>query len=178
MEYLFKSERLGFRNWQKSDYEPFATMNMDEMVTEFFPSCLTAEQSYSMIERMKLHYEENGTTFFAVDELESGSFIGFIGMVIPRFDAFFTPCHEIGWRLAQPFWNKGYATEGAKAVLNYGFNTLNLDVINAITSIPNIKSAHIMKKIGMEKIGEFDHPQLPKGHVLERHVVYEIKKEG
>lgn len=177
MSYLFTSNRLGFRNWKESDYVPFAHMNADKKVTEFFPSALSQSQSDGMVDRMKQHFSTHGFTFYAVEELKSGVFIGFIGIVKPTFDAFFTPCYEIGWRLAAPFWNKGYATEGAKTVLQYAFSTLKMNEIHAITSLPNLKSAHIMKKVGMKKIGEFDHPKLPDGHYLERHVVYAIKHD-
>ncbi len=176
MDYLFCSDRLGFRNWRDTDYEPFAEMNADTVVTEFFPAPLTKAQSDGMIDRMKIHFETHGYTFYAVDELKTGLFIGFLGLVKPTFDAFFTPCVEIGWRFATAFWNQGYATEGAKRVIEHAFGALGLDKLYAITAIPNKKSARIMEKAQMQKIGEFDHPQLEKGHILERHVVYQVRK--
>ena len=172
MEYLFKSERLGFRNWKGSDTKPFGEMNQDLEVMEFFPDTLSEQQSSEMIDRMKVHFENHGFTFYAVDELATNKFIGFIGLVRPKFEAFFTPCVEIGWRLGREFWNKGYATEGALMVMKHAFNALGIEELISITAVVNKKSEHIMEKIGMEFIGEFDHPKLEKGHKLERHIVY------
>ncbi|MFT5822981.1 MAG: ribosomal-protein-alanine N-acetyltransferase [Crocinitomix sp.] len=173
-DYLFQSERLGFRNWKLSDHEPFAKMNRDLEVMEFFPKLLTVEESSAMIERMQDVYKELGYTFFAVELLDKNEFIGFIGIIRSTFDAFFTPCFEIGWRLQKSAWNKGLATEGTLACLNYGFNVLNMPVIHSITSQINSKSEHIMKKTGMVKIGVFDHPRLSKNDPLKPHVVYKI----
>ncbi len=174
--YLFKSERLGFRNWNSSDYEPFAEINSDPDVMEFFPKQLTREESIAMIKRMQNTYDELGYTFFAVDLLENNEFIGFVGLIKATFEAFFTPCFEIGWRLKKSAWNKGYATEGAKACLQYGFNNLNMDVIHSITAVTNKKSEHLMTKIGMTKIGTFDHPKLSNNDPLKPHVVYKVSK--
>jgi ribosomal-protein-alanine N-acetyltransferase len=172
--YLFQSERLGFRNWTLSDHEPFAAINSDPEVMAFFPKLLTSKESSAMIERMQNTYSELGYTFFAVDLLERNEFIGFIGIIRSSFDAFFTPCFEIGWRLQKSAWNQGLATEGALACLDYGFNELKMPAIHAITSVINSKSEHLMAKIGMEKIGIFDHPKLPINDPITPHVVYQI----
>ncbi|MBL4662050.1 MAG: GNAT family N-acetyltransferase [Flavobacteriaceae bacterium] len=171
--YLFQSARLGFRDWKLSDHEPFAKINADAEVMEFLPKLLTREESSEMIERMQSTYNRSGYTFFAVDLLENGEFIGFIGIIRSTFDAFFTPCFEIGWRLQKSAWNQGLASEGALACLNYGFTVLKMPIIHSITAATNIKSEHIMKKLGMEKIGVFDHPKLAKNDPLTPHVVYQ-----
>lgn len=129
-----------------------------------------------MIARLKVHYTEKGYTFFAVDELDSREFIGFIGLIESNFEAFFTPCVEIGWRLKKSVWNKGFATEGANACLRYGFNTFGFSEIFAITAVINKKSARIMQKVGMTQIGIFDHPKVAHEHVLCPHLVYKIER--
>lgn len=106
--------------------------------------------------------------------LPTGSFIGFVGLCRPGFEAFFTPCVEIGWRLRREAWGFGYATEGAGACLAYGFRELGLDRIYAFTAVDNARSERVMQKIGMGKLGAFDHPKLEEGHWLRRHVVYHI----
>ena len=174
MDYTFTSERLGFRAWQKSDYKPFSELNASLVVMEYFPSTLSEAETMAMIDRINNHFENHGFGYWAVDELETKNFIGFIGFGQPRFESFFTPCVEIGWRLSQEFWSKGYATEGAKACLKYGFETLDLDKIYSLTATINQRSEGVMKKIGMKKIGEFDHPIIPN-HKLTRHVIYLIK---
>jgi ribosomal-protein-alanine N-acetyltransferase len=174
--YIFQSERLGFRKWIPSDHALFAALNADPVVMEYFPAPLTVPETDHFIERINNHFYEYSYGLYAVDSLEDNSFIGFIGLSHPRFESPFTPCVEIGWRLAKEYWNKGYATEGAIACLDYGFNTLNIDEILSFTAVQNVRSENVMKKIGMERIGEFDHPALP-GSWIERHVLYKKTKD-
>ncbi len=172
--YIFKSERLGFRNWKNSDLDSFVKMNSDEKVMEFFPNTLSPQESQSNLEKIQLHFEQKGYTWFAVEELSSQNIIGFIGLWYQNFDFELAPFVEIGWRLIPPYWGKGYATEGAKACIQYGFNTLELDSIYSMTAIVNKRSERVMQKIGMCKITEFNHPKLAKGNWLERHLLYKI----
>ena len=171
-EYIFTSERLGFRNWLDEDLPTFAALNSDPVVMEYFPKTLNKEQSQSMVCRMKKHFEDHGYGLYAVDKLENSEFIGFIGFMKPSFDAYFMPCTEIGWRLKKAAWNKGYATEGAKRCLEFGFEELKLSKIYSFTATPNIKSERVMQKIGMQKIGEFEHPGIENGNWLKTHVLY------
>ncbi|EAZ92296.1 GNAT family N-acetyltransferase [Crocosphaera chwakensis] len=166
--------RLKLREWKEEDKEPFFKLNSDPRVMEFMPKRLSKEESDQLVERIKLQFKEDGYSFFAVELIEDNTFIGFIGLSIPKFDAFFTPCVEIGWRLAYDYWGKGYATEGAKATLNYGFNELGLLEIVSFTVPQNVRSRQVMERIGMKYIDEFNHPILPKGHALEKHVLYKI----
>ena len=159
-EYLFKSSRLGFRNWTPADLDPMAGISGSDEVMEFFPRPATFEETNNFIARMKRQMAENGFCYFAVDKLEDASFIGFIGLMLQDYKADFTPCIDIGWRLDLIAWNKGYATEGALACLDYGFNNLNLVSIYSTAPVVNVKSEAIMKRIGMRKIKEFDHPRL------------------
>lgn len=176
-KYLFKSDRLGFRIWSKEDLIPFGKMNQDKDVMEFFPSLLTIEQSHAMIDRLNQHYEDHGHTFYAVDELNSCKFIGFIGLVITTFESHFTPCLEIGWRLVPEIWGKGFATEGAKRCLKYAFEDLEKSEVYSFTALINSRSERIMQKIGMHKIDEFEHPKVDPQHQLSKHVLYKISKK-
>lgn len=169
--YYFKSSRLGFRHWSDKDVAPFALLNADPEVMEYFPAPLQYPETEKFVERINAHFDEYGYGLYAVDSIADNAFIGFIGLSHPRFESPFTPCVEIGWRLAKEYWNKGYATEGANACLDYGFNTLKIGEILSFTAVQNVRSENVMKKIGMQKIGEFDHLALP-GSWLERHVLY------
>ncbi|MBI3259802.1 MAG: GNAT family N-acetyltransferase [Ignavibacteriae bacterium] len=171
---IISTERLILRNWEKSDIAPFVQMNSDPKVMKYFPGLMSSDQTLQFMERIKLHFEEYNYGLFAVDEKSTGEFIGFIGFSHPRFESFFTPCVEIGWRLRSEHWGKGLATEGAKACLDYGFNVLNFDSIYSFTAIPNVPSINVMKKTGMKHIGEFNHPSLSEGSWLCKHTVYKI----
>lgn len=173
--YLFKSDRLGFRNWLESDLEKLAVINADKEVMEFFPSTRTLPETKTFIERMRNQYRDKGYCYFSVDNLEDDTFIGFIGLSEQNFAADFTPCTDIGWRLAKTAWNKGYATEGAKRCLEYGFEALHLDKIYSIAPVANIKSQQVMKKIGMRQVKTFDHPQLLDNARLRKCVLYVIE---
>ena len=175
-EYLFKSERLGFRNWKESDVKKLHKINSDEDIMEFFPSIPNLTQTNEFVEKMKIMYTENGYCYFSVDHLESQNFIGFIGIAIQNYESVVTPCTDIGWRLDKQYWNKGYATEGALRCLEYAFNDLKLKKIKSIAPEINLKSIEVMKKIGMKKITEFKHPLLKDYTRLEKCVCYEIDK--
>lgn len=168
--------RLKLREWKQEDKEPFFKLNSDPRVMKFMPKLLSKEESDQLVESIKSKFKEDGYSFFAVELIEDKSFIGFIGLSIPKFDAFFTPCVEIGWRLAYDYWGKGYATEGAKASLDYGFQELGLSEIFAFTASQNVRSRQVMERIEMKYIDEFNHPKLPQGHPLEKHVLYKILK--
>jgi RimJ/RimL family protein N-acetyltransferase len=165
--YLFTSARLGFRNWKETDHIPMAKINADPAVMEFFPFKPDASQTLEFIKRMQTMLEERGYCYFAVDELSSNALIGFIGLSYQTYESSFTPCVDIGWRLAQQFWGKGYATEGAERCLAFGFQNLGLKCINSVAPVTNTKSIHIMKKIGMKKLMEFKHPALANDKRLE-----------
>lgn len=147
-----QTERLVLRQWRKEDLEPFAKLNADPRVMEFFPMPWTQEESDISLQSARNHIEKYGWGKWAVSLLETDEFIGFIGLEDVYFQAHFTPAVEIGWRLAFDYWGKGYATEGAKAALAYGFETLSLDEIVSFTAMPNVRSRRIMEKIGMHHI--------------------------
>ena len=175
-KHLYTSERLGFRNWSLTDLEQLSAMNSDPKVMEFFPKVYSKEESKDFILRMQSHFNKYDYCYFAVDHLIDKEFIGFIGLCFQDYEAFFTPCVDIGWRLKKSSWNAGYATEGALATLDYAFNKLSLESVYSIAPEINLKSQKIMRKIGMKKLGLFKHSKLKETPNLQTCVVYEIKK--
>jgi ribosomal-protein-alanine N-acetyltransferase len=173
---LLDGPRVALRPWRQDDLEPFAALNADPAVMEFLPGPLTREQAASMIARMQSAIDQRGWGFWAVDL--GGRCIGFTGITHPRFEAHFTPCVEIGWRLARDAWGHGYATEAAGLALDYGFGELGLREIVAFTTVANVRSRRVMEKLGMQHRPEddFDHPNLP-GHPLQRHVLYRLSRD-
>jgi RimJ/RimL family protein N-acetyltransferase len=172
------TERLMLRHWRESDRAPFARLNADPRVMEFMPCTLSAAESDALAERIEMNFRQHGFGLFAVELCQSGEFIGFIGLNIPSFQAPFTPCVEIGWRLAAEHWGRGLATEGARAVLRYGFEGLRLKQIVSFTVPANTKSRRVMEKLGMrhDPKDDFDHPRLPENHPLRRHVLYVLSR--
>ena len=176
MNYIFESERLFFRKWKEEDIKIFSDMNSDPTVMEYFPKILTEKESKQLYEKIVMDLDKNSYGLWAVELKNSNQFIGFIGFNYTTFKSDFTPCLEIGWRIKKEEWGKGYATEGAKASLNYGYHELGLDEIYSFTSKINQRSEKVMIKIGLNKIGEFEHPNIEEGNKLRRHVLYKIVK--
>jgi RimJ/RimL family protein N-acetyltransferase len=175
-----RTERLVLRPWAASDREPFAALNADPRVMTYFPAVWTREQSDRSAEFNQAHIERLGWGLWAVEIPGETTFAGFVGLARPRFQAHFTPCIEAGWRLAVRFWGRGYATEGARAVLAFGFETLRLDEIVSFAAEPNHRSRRVMERVGMTRdpADDFDHPALPVGHPLRRHVLYRTTRPG
>jgi RimJ/RimL family protein N-acetyltransferase len=172
-----RTERLWLRRWRPADREPFAELNADPRVMEFFPATLTRQESDARVDRIEAHFREHGFGLWAVEIPGVTPCAGFIGLSIPRFEAPFMPCIEIGWRLACAHWNRGYATEGARAALAFGFRWLQAKEILSYTTPVNVRSRRVMERIGMthSPSEDFDHPILPVGHPLRRHVLYRIR---
>lgn len=175
-KYLFTSERLGFRNWVDEDAIQMAAINADPKVMEFFPSVYDYNHTAAFVGRLQKSFNERGYCYFAVEELTNQKFIGFIGIAYQDWESPYTPNVDIGWRLSQNSWGKGFATEGAKRVLAYAFEDLNLKYIISVCSEANIKSENVMKKIGMNKVTSFKHPKLKGYPHLEDCFLYEMKK--
>ena len=171
---VIETPRLLLRQWKEADKTPYIMLNRDADVMEYFPSTLTETETLAQIERLSKHIDDYGYGFFAVERKDNHEYIGFTGLSHPRFESYFTPCVEIGWRLNRASWNNGFATEAAMACLNYGFTELGLDKIYAFTAVKNLRSEHVMKKIGMVKDGYFEHPSIGDGHALRRHVLYKV----
>jgi len=171
-----RTARLLLRSWRDDDLEPFAALNADPDVMRWFPSTMTREQSDALVERQRALHEERGWGLWAVESPEG--FAGFVGLNEPRFEAHFTPAVEVGWRLARHAWGKGYATEAARAAVAFGFDELGLDEIVSFTTVGNERSRRVMERLGMTRdpADDFDHPLLPPGHPLERHVLYRLRR--
>ena len=167
-----ETPRLRLRRWRESDREPFYRINSDPRVMEFFPACLTRDESDGLIARAEAHFATHGFGPFAAELRASGELAGFVGLSVPRFEAYFTPCVEVGWRLGADHWNQGLATEGAEEVLRLAFGELGLRAVVSFTVPANRRSRRVMEKLGMTYSGDFDHPGLPEGHRLRRHVLY------
>jgi ribosomal-protein-alanine N-acetyltransferase len=169
--------RLRLRRWRREDREPFAAMNADPEVMEFFLAPLTRAQSDELIERIEQGFEQHGFGLWALEVRESKQLVGFTGLSVPEFEADFTPAVEVGWRLARPAWGQGYATEAALAALGFGFKRVGLEEVVSFTSVGNHRSRAVMGRIGMSRDpGEdFDNPMIPAGHPLRRHVLYRLR---
>ena len=170
--------RLWLRQWRASDLEPFAALNADPAVMEFMPGCLTRTESDALVKRSETEIAQLGFGFWAVELRASGEFIGFVGLHTASFEAHFTPCVEIGWRLARATWGYGYATEAARACLQLAFGRLALPEIVAFTVPANARSRAVMERLGMTHTAsdDFEHPRLPAGHPLRRHVLYRLRR--
>ncbi len=175
---IAETDRLILRHWRESDREAFSAMNADARVMEFFPAPLSRAESDKAFERIQTHFVCHGFGLCAVELRSSGLFVGFIGLAIPSFQASFTPCVEIGWRLAADYWGQGLATEGAREMLRYAFTELAVESLVSFTVPGNLRSRRVMERLGMthNPADDFDHPDLPAGHPLRRHVLYRIQR--
>lgn len=171
---VLETERLRLRRWKPEDREPFARMNADPRVMEFFPKTLSREESDAAADWIESGFATHGFGLYALDRRKTGEFIGFTGLAVPEFDAPFMPRVEIGWRLAAEHWGQGFATEAARAALRHGFDTLGLREIVAFTVPANARSRRVMEKIGMahDPADDFDHPRVAEGSALRRHFLY------
>ena len=153
-------------------------MNADPRVAEYLPTSLSRSGSEAFVTRVEAHFEQHGFGHWAVEVLENHRFAGYVGLMRPRFETRFTPCVEVGWRLAAEHWGKGYATEGAIGAIAYGFDVIGLREILSWTVPANMRSRRVMEKLGMTRdpADDFDHPLLPEGHPLRRHVLYRIAR--
>ena len=173
---VLQGPRVLLRSWRATDRAPFAALNADPQVMEHFPAPLTTAQSDAMIARAQALLDERGWGSWALEI--GGQLAGFTGLTRPGFEAHFTPCVEIGWRLARPFWGHGYASEAARLALAHGFEQLGFDAIVSFTATTNLRSQAVMRRLGMrhDPADDFDHPSLPDGHRLRRHVLYRLQR--
>jgi RimJ/RimL family protein N-acetyltransferase len=171
-----RTDRLVLRGWREPDREPYAAMNADPRVMEHFPGTMTRAESDAHVDAIAEHFAAWGYGLWAVEVPGEAEFIGFVGLSVPRFQAHFTPAVEVGWRLATFAWGRGYATEAAREALRFGFEEAGLAEIVSFTAPVNERSRAVMRRIGMthDPAGDFDHPALPPGHRLRRHVLYRL----
>ncbi len=173
-----QSERLLLRGWKPGDGEPFAALCADPAVMEHFPAILDREEASALTERIQRHFDRHGFGLWAVELPGTAPFIGFVGLLHVSFAAHFVPAVEVGWRLARPFWGRGYASEAAALAVAFGFERLGLEQIVSFTVPANVRSRRVMEKLGMTcaREDDFDHPGLPEGHPLRRHVLYRLRR--
>lgn len=158
------------------DRADFRALSGDPRVMRFFPSVQSTEQSDGLVARCQASFGAHGLGFFTVRRRDDASFVGFVGLSVPSFDAPFMPCVEVGWRLHVASWGQGYATEAAREVLRFGFEDHSLREIVSFTSVENLPSRRLMDRLGMHRDAaeDFDHPGVSRGHPLERHVLYRL----
>ncbi len=176
---MIETDRLRLRHWENRDRKPFARLNSDLRVMEFMPATLSRAESDALVDRIERHFQVHGFGPYAAELRDSCTFIGYVGLAVPTFEAHFTPCVEIVWRLSADYWNRGLATEAAKAVVRHAFDDLGLSALVSFTVPANVRSRRVMEKIGMthDATDDFDHPNLPVGHPLRRHVLYRLRRE-
>jgi RimJ/RimL family protein N-acetyltransferase len=171
-----RTQRLLLRGWRAEDRDPYAAMNADAETMQFYPSILSRVESDARVDRAAEEWARDGYGRWAVEIPGVAPFGGYVGLMSPRFEASFTPCLEIGWRLAREHWGRGYATEAARAAIDFGFTQAGVDEIVAFTVPANTRSLRVMAKLGMKFSGEFDHPGVVEGHPLRRHLLYRMTR--
>jgi ribosomal-protein-alanine N-acetyltransferase len=176
--FALRTARLVLRPWRDSDLAPFATLNADAVTMEYFPSTLSRAESDRLALAAQAAIAERGFGLWAVEAPAVADFIGFVGLSVPSYETPFTPCVEVGWRLARPFWRRGFATEGARAALRDGFERLGLAEIVSFAAVHNQRSRRVMERVGMKRSpdDDFDHPRVPMDHPLRRHVLYRLAR--
>lgn len=172
-----RTDRLILRPWREEDLGPFADLNADTEVMRHFPATMDRAASDAFAGRIRAHFDDTGWGLWAVEVPGVAPYVGFIGLQPVGFDAHFTPAVEVGWRLARDWWNRGYATEGARAAVTFGFDELGLDEIVSMTIVANEPSRRVMAKLGMSRdpADDFDHPRLPDWQ-HSRHVLYRLQR--
>jgi RimJ/RimL family protein N-acetyltransferase len=175
-----ETERLLLRDWADADLAPFATLNADPRVMEFFVKPLERTESDALAERNQANLAGRGWGLYAAEVKDTGAFIGFIGLAVPGFEAPFMPAIEIGWRLARAAWGSGYATEGARGVVAHAFGPLGMASLVSFTAEWNRPSRRVMEKLGMthDPRDDFINPRVPAGHKLAPHVLYRLERES
>jgi RimJ/RimL family protein N-acetyltransferase len=170
-----RTERLLLRQWRDADREPFAELNADPETMRYFVSTMTREESDAFVDRASELIDERGWGLWAVEVAGGAPFVGFVGLNIPGY---WPDWVEVGWRLRREHWGNGYATEAAREALRFGFEELGLEEIVSFTSVSNTPSRRVMERIGMahDPSRDFDHPAIPNGHPLQRHVLYAIAR--
>ncbi len=175
-----RTDRVLLRAWRPEDREPFATLNRDPEVVEFLPGPLDRESSDALAARCEAHFDREGFGLWAVEIPGVAPFVGFVGLSRIVFEAAFTPAVEVGWRLARPAWGHGYATEGGRTALRFGFEVVGLDQIVSFTTVRNVRSRAVMERLGMrhDPADDFEHPLLAPESPLRSHVLYRLDRAG
>jgi RimJ/RimL family protein N-acetyltransferase len=174
-----RTSRLLLRPWRDADVAAFAELSTDPAVMEFLRPLTEPGAAEAWAARVRDHWRRHAFGQWVVEIPGEASFIGVVGLSTVSYEAHFTPAVEVAWRLAPAYWGRGYATAAARAALDYGFNTLGLAEIVAVTVPPNIRSRRVMERLGMTRASEddFDHPSIPEGP-RKRHVLYRLLRTG
>jgi RimJ/RimL family protein N-acetyltransferase len=177
---VLETERLLLRPYCDDDLGGLAALCADPVVMDHFPQTLDRASSERLAERIKAHFELHGFGPWSVEIKDTHMYAGFVGLMVPAFEAHFTPCVEVGWRLARKYWGRGYATEAARVSLAFGFETMGCDEIVSMTVPGNFRSRAVMARLAMARDpdGDFDHPTVAEGHPLRRHVLYRLSKKS
>ncbi len=172
-----RTDRLLLRRWQADDLEPFAAINADPLVMEYFPATLTRERSAALIERFERFFEDHGYGLWAVEIPGEEPLAGYVGINPVEIDVAFTPAVELGWRLGRAFWGRGIASEAANAAVAFAFEQLGLSELVAYTAVINTRSRRLMERLGMTRdpAEDFRHPGLPEDSPLAPHVLYRLE---
>lgn len=173
-----RTERLILRPWRDDDLAAFASINGDPEVMRHFVTPLDRAGSDAFVGRIRAHFDRHGFGFWAVEAPGVAQLVGMVGLAVPSFQAHFTPCVEVGWRLARPYWGRGYATEAARECLRFAFEVRHEPEVVAFTAVGNLPSRAVMERLGMTRNpdDDFDHPNVPDGNPLKRHVLYRIRR--
>lgn len=176
------TERCVLRHWRDEDLDALAAINTDERVLEHLPGALTYDESRAMLARIRHHFDRRGFGLWCLEVIEPGfesPCIGFVGLQVPGFEAHFTPCIEVGWRIAPAFWGRGYATEAAAAAIDDLFERVGAHEIVSLTVPANRRSWSVMERLGMTRdpADDFEHPSLPVGDRLRSHVLYRLSQQ-
>lgn len=176
---ILETERLRLRTWKEGDKQALITISQDPEVMQHFPSIPSNDDVKNLFDKINQHQKDKGYSLYAVELKSTADFIGFVGLLTVGYQAHFTPAVEIGWRIAKAYWNKGYATEAAKAVLKKAFFDFKLHEIVSFTTTTNLASQRVMQKIGLHHSthDDFDHPRIDKNNPLCRHVLYRLSKK-
>ena len=174
--HILTTARLTLRQWREEDLAPLAAMHADPVTMEFLSRCLNQAESEALARSLQGELAARGWGVWAVEPRARGEFLGLVGLAAPAFEAHFTPCTEVLWRLARGHWGCGYATEAARECLRFAFATLALPEVVAFAALGNVRSQAVMQRLGMRPDGTFEHPRLPPGHRLRSHVLYRIAR--
>jgi RimJ/RimL family protein N-acetyltransferase len=171
-----RTQRLRLRPWRSEDLPSFAALNADREVMQYFPSVLDRAASDALAARISAGFVEHGFGLWAVEVEGGASFVGYVGLSVPRWPASFTHCVELGWRLARSAWGCGYASEAARAAAAFAF-ARGIDELVAFTVPDNLRSRAVMDRLGMQRDPkeDFDHPALAASSPLRRHVLYRLR---
>jgi RimJ/RimL family protein N-acetyltransferase len=172
---MIETDRLILRAFIETDREPWAAMNADPEVMRHFPATLSRAEADAVIERVNGKIAATGVGFWALERKADGLFLGFAGLnriahdYLPIFGLW-----EVGWRLRREAWGQGYASEAGAAALAHGFGPMRLERILAYTAQTNKPSEAVMQRLGMRRAADmdFDHPLVPEGNPIRRHIVY------